>query len=372
MEGTRCIRWICGAGTRRGAVEQNEQSKDDAAEQVWCHLIDRLTKPTHRTLVVEDKGMLVRSLVRLLVSLLVTVGVTFVSVADTAQPAISYVSSYNGAAADYRISRSGKSITVAPLVLLQPGDRVSVVVPSGKLGAKTITLSIDGKLHTVDSNRPYCVGVSDGVCGAHPIESAGAGRTVAAVLKNIFASVGPLFAMAQEDYYSNKVDQMTSRGAGSKPSMPLLQTTPRPGASLTGGALAIPWLGGVAPFHVRVFDAAGQLVAEKQDVSTNQVRFDSALTPGTYRVEVEDSSGTKATGSFDIVPESMIPRLSDDEVEELKHLPASLSVPLSAGMLAHKGPHHEWNFAAYQQLAAVPDSYPNVQPLRYLLTEAAN
>jgi hypothetical protein len=320
----------------------------------------------------EDKDMLVRSLIRLLVPLAVAFMIPLAVVAATAQPALSYVSSYNGAAADYRITRSGKSIAVAPLVLLQPGDRVSVLVPSDKLGPKTITLSINGKLHSVDSNRPYCIGTSDGVCGAHTTQNAGAGATVAAVLKNIFASVAPLFAMAQEDYYSNKVDQMTSRGAGSKPSMPLLQTTPRPGASSRAGTLAIPWLGGVGPFHVRLFDAAGQLAAEKQGVSTNEARFDSGLVRGTYRVEVEDSSGAKATGNFDVVPESMIPRLSDDEAEELKHLPVSLSVPLSAGMLAHKGPHHEWNFAAYQQLTTVPDTYPNVQPLRYLLTEAAN
>jgi len=41
-------------------------------------------------------------------------------------------------------------------------------------------------------------------------------------------------------------------------------------------------------------------------------------------------------------------------------------------MLAKKGPHHEWNFAAYQQLATAPDTYPNVQPLRYLLIEATD
>jgi hypothetical protein len=316
--------------------------------------------------------MLVRSLVRLLVPLSLVAGVPMAVVADTAQPGISYVSSYNGPASAYHITRSGKSIDVAPLAILQSGDRVSVVSASDKLGTKmTITLAIDGMLHAVDASRPYCVGESDGICGSHAVQGAGP-SAAATVLKNIFASVAPLFATAQEDYYSSKVDQMTSRGPPPAPSMPLLHTTPRAGASLNSGALTIPWLGGKAPFHVRLYlGAADKPVAEKQDVATNEARFDSGLTPGTYRVEIEDGSGAKATGTFDIVADSAIPQLSDDEREGLKHLPASLSVPLSAGMLAKKGAHHEWNLAAYQQLATVPATYPNVQPLRYLLIEAA-
>jgi hypothetical protein len=295
-------------------------------------------------------------------------------VADTAQPAVSYVSSYNGPASAYHISRNGTSIDVAPLALLQTGDRVSVVSPSDKLGTKmTITLSIGDKLRTVDSSRPYCVGASDGVCGSFSAQGAGPAGAVGTVLQNIFASVAPLFAAAQEDYYSSKVDQMTSRGPPAAPSAPLLRTTPRAGASLNNGALTIPWLSGRAPFHVRLFlGQSNQPIAEKPNVATNEVRFDSGLVPGTYRVEIEDSSGAKATGTFDVVADSAIPQLSDDEQQELKHLPTSLSVPLSAGMLAKKGPHHEWNFAAYQQLSTAPDSYPNVQPLRYLLIEATD
>jgi hypothetical protein len=317
--------------------------------------------------------MLVRSLVRLLVPLSLVVGVPMAVVADTAQLGISYVSNYNGPASAYRISRSGKPIEVAPLVLLQSGDRVSVVAPSDKLGTKmTITLAIDGTMRTVDASRPYCVGASEGICGSQTVQSTGPADAAATVLKNMFASIAPLFATAQEDYYSSKVDQMTSRGPPPAPSMPLLHTNPRAGASLNSGALTIPWLGGKAPFHVRLFiGSADQAVAEKQNITTNEARFDSGLTPGTYRVEIEDSSGAKATGTFDIVADSAIPQLSEDERDELKHLPASLSVPLSAGMLAKKGSHHEWNLAAYQQLATVPDTYPNVQPLRYLLVEAA-
>jgi hypothetical protein len=317
--------------------------------------------------------MLVRSLVRLLVPLSLGVGVPVAVVADTAQPSMSYVSSYNGPASAYQISRSGKSIDVAPFVVLESGDRVSVVTPSDKLGTKlSITLSINGTMHTVDGSRPYCVGASDGICGSYSAQGAGPVSAIAPVLQNMFASVASLFATAQEDYYSSKVDQMTSRGPPPAPSMPLLHTTPRAGASMSSGALSIPWLGGKAPFHVRLyFGAADQPVAEQQNITTNEARFASGLAPGTYRVEIEDSSGAKATGTFDIVADSMIPQLSDDEQQELKHLPASLSVPLSAGMLAKKGTHHEWNLAAYQQLATAPDTYPNVQPLRYLLIEAA-
>ncbi len=318
--------------------------------------------------------MLVRSLVCLLVPIAIVASVPLAVTADTAQPGISYVSSYNGPASAYRISRSGQSVNIAPLALLQSGDRVSVVVPSDKVGTKmTIMLSIEGSLHTVNGDRPYCVGASDGICGSHPVQGAGPVGTVSTVLKNILASVAPLFAAAQEDYYSSKVDQMTSRGPPPAPSMPLLHTTPRAGASLQSGALTIPWLGGRAPFHVRLFlGGADKPVAEKLNIPINEARFDSGLMPGTYQVEVEDSSGAKATGNFDIVSDSAIPQLSEDERDQLKHLPGSLSVPLSAGMLAKKGPHHEWNLAAYQQLATVPDSYPNVQPLRYLLIEATD
>ncbi len=318
--------------------------------------------------------MLVRSLVCLLVPLSIVAGVRIAGVADTAQPAVSYVSSYNGPASAYRISRSGKSIDVAPLVLLESGDRVSVVVSSDKVGTKMkITLSINGTLHTVDGNRPYCVGAGDGICGPRAQATAGPVAAFATVLKNIFSSVAPLFATAQEDYYSSKVDQMTSRGAAAAPSMPLLATTPRAGAPLSGGALTIPWLGGKAPFHVRLFvGGTDKLVAEKQDVATNEAQFNSGLTPGPYQVEVEDSSGAKATGNFDIIPDSGVPQLSEDERDNLSHLPASLRVPLTAGLLAKKGRHHEWNLAAYQQLATAPDTYPNVQPLRYLLVEATD
>jgi len=318
--------------------------------------------------------MLVRSLVRLLVPLALVAGVPLAVVADAAQPTGSYVSSYNGPASAYQISRAGKQLDVAPLLLLQPGDRVSVVVPSDKLGTKlTMTLSINGKQAIVDSSRPYCVGASDGICGSYTAQGAGPAGTVATVLQNMFASVAPLFAAAQEDYYSSKVDQMTSRGPPAAPAAPLLHTTPRAGASLNNGTLTIPWLNGKAPFHVRLFTGAGdQPIADQQNVMTNEARFNSGLSPGTYRVEIADSSGAKTTGTFDIVADSSIPQLSDDEQEELKHLPASLSVPLSAGMLAKKGPHHEWNLAAYQQLATAPDTYPNVQPLRFLLVEATD
>ncbi len=245
--------------------------------------------------------MLVRSLVRLLVPLSLIAGIPLAVVADTAQPAVSYVSSYNGPASAYHISRSGKSIDVAPLVLLQPGDRVSVVIPSDKLGTKmTITLSINGQHQIVDASRPYCVGASDGICGSSTAQGAGPAGTVATVLQNIFASVAPLFAAAQEDYYSSKVDQMTSRGPPAAPSAPLLHTTPRAGASLNNGSLTIPWLSGRAPFHVRLFlGQSNQPIADKPNVATMRCALNQVLVPGTYRVEIEDSSGAKATGTFD-------------------------------------------------------------------------
>ena len=318
--------------------------------------------------------MLVRSLICLLVPLSLVTGVPLAVVADTTQPAISFVSSYNGPASAYRISRSSKPLEISPLLLLESGDRVSVVVPSDKVGTKmTITLSIGGKLLTVDGDRAYCVGATDGTCGPSAQQTTGPVASFTAALQKIFASVAPLFANAQEDYYSSSIYHMTSRAGPVAPSMPLLATTPRAGTALSGGALTIPWLGGKAPFHVRLFSGgANQPVAEKANIQTNEALFDSGLTPGTYRVEVEDSSGAKATGNFDIVSESAVPQLSEDERDNLNHLPASLRVPLTAGLLAKKGRHHEWNLAAYQQLATAPDTYPNVQPLRYLLIEATD
>jgi hypothetical protein len=289
---------------------------------------------------------------------------------------ISYVSDYNGSSVDYAIKRGGRPIAVAPFLPLVAGDVVRVVVPADKRGPLTITLSISGRLYRVDAHHsPFCVGAPSGVCGrstVHSIVQTKGSESVASVgvrgvLQGALESVAPLFRAAQDDFYSSKTHPMSHRGAAAPPAMPLLETSLPRRTTVEAGSLAVPWLGGQAPFHVQLYaDGSAQPIAEKSNIERNEARFDSLnVLPGKYRVVVEDARHQSSTGHFEIVSPDALPKHWREQSGELAHYPASLR----AGLLAHEG--REWYLAAYQQLLQAPDDYPNVQQLRFFLTEGA-
>ena len=70
------------------------------------------------------------------------------------------------------------------------------------------------------------------------------------------------------------------------------------------------WQGGAGPFRVRLTDAGGNVLVDEAGIGGNALTEASQpvrFTPGTYAVEVSDSTGVVAAGRFAAIDATGIP-----------------------------------------------------------------
>ena len=276
---------------------------------------------------------------------------------------VAYVYSYEGFAANYAVQRAGKTEPVAPFLPLQTGDRVSVLAATGANGRKlALVLSIGGLRYTVNaSNSPFCIGPKGTGCAANAALSSGAANPALTVLKNILASVAPIFGEAQEDAYSSQQEAMTGhrQGTAEPPKIPMLPAAPIARAALKSSALAFAWLDGKAPFKIQLSGGTG-CAARQSGVSANSATFRNLrIAPGTAcRLRIEDADRQAVSAGFEVVAPQALPGLSIDQIVNDPDLPADV---LKAALLARQG--RQWYLAAYQAVADAADD-PQHQALQ--------
>lgn len=268
-------------------------------------------------------------------------------------PAVAYVLSYAGTAANYSVVRGGKSERVAPFFPLQSGDRITIAGRTDSAGhALQIVLAIGGERQTVAAeNSPFCIGPKTAGCAGNAQLSAGA-NPVATVFKNILASIAPIFGEAHDDYYSAQQDAMTGHRGSEPPEIPMLPGAPlaRVGAA---DSLTFAWQGGTAPFRVEVLQR-GRIIAEKP-AAENFVTLSGLrrIRNGIFALRVVDAQRQVAGGAFEVVPPASLPSKPVASLSGAASALGSNAAVVNAALLARQG--RQWYLAAYQMIANVPD-----------------
>jgi hypothetical protein len=148
--------------------------------------------------------------------------------------------------------------------------------------------------------------------------------------------------------------------------VPILTASPRSQVA-PSDQIGLPWVGGSAGYNARLVSGATQQVAAIQAASARAVFSGAAVMPGTYTVQITDSGGKSATGSFDVVQGG--PALKPDPIEPYRgRVPPSVFAIAKASLFAKQG--HEFYLQAYQLLAPYAN-YPQVEDLNQVLTQGA-
>jgi hypothetical protein len=148
--------------------------------------------------------------------------------------------------------------------------------------------------------------------------------------------------------------------------VPILTASPRSQVA-PSNQIGLPWVGGSATYHARLLAGATQQVAAIQAASARAVFSGTAVLPGTYTVQITDSGGKTAIGSFDVVQNG--PALNPDPIEQYRgRVPPPVFAIAKASLFAKQG--REFYLQAYQLLAPYAN-YPQVEDLNEVLTQGA-
>jgi hypothetical protein len=126
-------------------------------------------------------------------------------------------------------------------------------------------------------------------------------------------------------------------------------------------AIHIAWEGGTAPFAVGIWSGQGKKVAGREGVQDWRLRLlisPDAIPEGLARIVVEDGGGNRISKLITIVPVHSLP-----EQVAPGDLPPALHAVVTADQLIQTNRRH-WGLEAYQNLAALADSYEPARLLR--------
>lgn len=127
------------------------------------------------------------------------------------------------------------------------------------------------------------------------------------------------------------------------PAIPMLDAgTP---AQVDGNGFAIGWLGGTAPFRVRIIADSGAIRYDGKTRERALAVRGLTLSPGRYTLELTDRDMRDTEGEFEVVAPQVVPLVRcPPEVQ-----PEEYCADLEAGRLAARG--LQWHLAAYKRLA---------------------
>jgi hypothetical protein len=311
-----------------------------------------------------------------------TASIGAVARAGDSEPLTAYVYDYHGPAKAFVISRGNGTVSLYPILPLLADDRVSVVHPTDAKGnPNTLTLSIDGTLHTLGEINgtahlgPWCVGYVGGSCdgGAPRVPVSSKSAAILSVLQRVIGSIGTELSQAKEDYDSEESAPLASRGAAGPPSLPILRTTPLAAVAAGPTALAIPISGGTPPFQVRLYAANGaQPIAQSQVTSGNEARLPLVtLAQGKFRVTIGDAENANVSEAFDAVDPADVPQPPDPGLELAMKADQAFvrdaAITGYAAYLQQRGPR--WYLTAYQELQTTSPDFPAGKALRFRLGE---
>ncbi len=141
-------------------------------------------------------------------------------------------------------------------------------------------------------------------------------------------------------------------------SLPLLAES---NARLTAGerTFSLFWHGGKKPYQVRVHQEGSETpLLEQQNLQEKRLQQAQVeLSEGTYRVEVDDSTGDRVSGTFQVIPVSTLPPLPPEfgDLSRQSALAPELKDTLFALWLIEE--HEDWEFEAYQLAAPLAEDY---------------
>jgi hypothetical protein len=312
-----------------------------------------------------------RAAVLALVLLLVTRPASGLAATGT----LDYVYDYNDANKQaYSIERAGARIEIAPMLPLQPGDRIEVKSTGApaKGPATYVALAIGRQTVTLRAGSPpYCVGAPDGDCSKRTQAAASNSPGPPSYVVNALHYLASVLAGPHDDELADATESMLSRGPHGSPPVhiPLLA---HKGQRLAAGtrAVALEWEGGTPPFDVALYRNGVAAPVATQRVDARSVVMPAlTLEPGTYRFEIVDRQKQSALGEFLAVAPDERPAPSADDAAALADpsLTPDVRTTLEAAFLARADA--DWDFEAYERVAPIAASSPPAELLRYRLVE---
>jgi hypothetical protein len=254
---------------------------------------------------------------------------------------IGYIERIVGDLQNIRIDRRGQSLQPAILLPLRPDDRVFL-----KPGSELYLQLGNRRVQIADKDSPYRVPAVD----APP-----------AFLMRLHSTLVSLGAKLTSQYVRSSVPVSTSsRGHDGPLSMSVVEDEgSRLGSHRT--AVHIAWDGGKPPFAVAIVSGQGKTLAGQEGVEDWRLRLPFPQGPipeGPARIVVEDGAGDRISKLIQIVPVQRLPeRVAPGD------LPPNLHAVVAADQFIRTNRRH-WRFEAYQDLAALADSYEPARLLR--------
>jgi hypothetical protein len=254
---------------------------------------------------------------------------------------IGYIERIVGDLKDIRIDRHGESLQPAILLPLRTDDRVFL-----KPGSEVHLQLGNRRVLIADKDSPYRVPTVD----APP-----------AFLTRLRSTLVSLGAKLTSQYVRSSVPVSTSsRGHEGPLSMPVVDDeVSRLGSHRT--AVHVAWEGGTAPFSVAMLSEQEKKLAGQTGVQDWRLRLllpTGAIPEGRARIVVEDGAGGRISKLIQVVPVQSLPqRVAQGDV------PPPLHTVVAADQLIQTNRRH-WSFEAYQELAALADSYEPARLLR--------
>jgi hypothetical protein len=254
---------------------------------------------------------------------------------------IGYIERIVGDPKDIQIDRRGKLLQPAILLPLRPDDRVFL-----KPGSELYLQLGNRRVLIGDKDSPYRVPTVD----APP-----------AFLTRLRSALVSLGGKLTRQYVRSSVPVSTSsRGHEGPLSMPIVEDeVSRLSSHRT--AVHIAWEGGTAPFAVKIVSGKGKKLAGQEGIQDWRLRLpfpSGAIPEGPARIVVETSAGDRISKVIHVVPVENLP----EQVAQ-GDLPQSLHAVVAADQLIQNNRRH-WSFEAYQDLAALADSYEPARLLR--------
>ncbi|HKE61789.1 MAG TPA: hypothetical protein VKB33_04920, partial [Nitrospira sp.] len=254
---------------------------------------------------------------------------------------VGYIERIVGDPKDVRIDRQGKSMQPAILLPLRADDRVFL-----KQGSELYLQLGNRRVVIAEKDSPYRVPRVD----APP-----------AFLTRLRSTLVSLGAKLTSQYVRSSVPVSTSsRGHEGPLSMPVVEDdVSRLGSHRT--TIHIAWEGGTAPFAVQVLSGNGKTFATKERIQEWRLQLPwmpGAIPEGPARIVVEDGAGQRISKLINLVPVHNLPeRVAQGD------LPPTLHAVIAADQLIQAN-RRQWGFEAYQDLAALADSYEPARLLR--------
>lgn len=254
---------------------------------------------------------------------------------------IGYIERIVGDLKDIRIDRQGQLLEPAILLPLRADDRVFL-----KGGSELYLQLGNRRVVIADKDSPYRVPSVD----APP-----------AFLTRLRSTLVSLSTKLTSQYVRSSAPVSTSsRGHDDPLSMPIVEDEV---SRLTSDrtAVHVAWDGGKPPFTVAIVSGQGKQLAGQTGIRDWRLRLSlevSELPQGPARIVVEDGGGERMSKVVQVVPVHSLPkRVERDD------LPRELYAVVAADQLIETN-RRQWRFEAYQDLAALADSYEPARLLR--------